>query len=198
MAIRKTTRKAKSVENAPDQKGGAPINAHSFDDLPGSAQRLWHAYIKAYKVVTDAVDRELKDRGVLSLAEYQVVSAVDSSGGRLRFIDIAKVTLLSQSRVSRQVDTLQHKGLLRREATDSDRRATFAMITPKGKTELARAAEVVVEALYHNFYNRLPEKKHGALQESLDYFLEADFRSQSARIINEARAANGLPPIVEG
>lgn len=198
MADRKTTSKAKKVDSAPDQNGSAPVNAHSFDQLPGSAQRLWHSYIKAYKVVTDAVDRELNDRDVLSLAEYQVVAAVESSGGRLRFIDIAKVTMLSQSRVSRQVDTLQNKGLLRREATDSDRRATFASITPKGKEELARAAEVVVEALYHNFYNRLPEKKHAVFQEALDSFLEADFRSQSARIINDARALNGLPPLPEG
>ena len=129
MAVKKTTRKAESGGNAPDPLGGAPADAHSFSELPTNTQRLWHTYIKAYKVVTEAVDRELKDGGLLSLAEYEVVAAVDSAGGRLRFIDLAKVTLLSQSRVSRQVDALQNKGLLRKDTTDRDRRATFAIIT---------------------------------------------------------------------
>ena len=170
-------------------------HASSFQELPRQAQRLWYAYIKAYKVVTEAVDRELKEQALLSLADYEVVAAVESAGGRLRFIDLAKLTLLSQSRVSRQIDALQNKGLLRREATDTDRRATFALITDNGRVELGRTAKVVVEALYHQFYDRLPQEKHEVLQDILDRFLEPDYRVQSGHIINEARKANGLPPI---
>ncbi len=170
-------------------------HASSFFEMPRQAQRLWYAYIKAYKVVTEAVDRELKDEGLLSLADYEVVAAVETAGGRLRFIDLAKLTLLSQSRVSRQVDALQNKGLLRREATDTDRRATFAVITDLGRAELGRTAKVVVDALYHQFYDRLPQEKHGVLQDLLDRFLEPDHRVQSGRILNQARQMNGLPPL---
>ncbi len=198
MAVKSTSSLKQKKEVVP--QGGRSENkddAHSFYELPDDSQRLWYAYIKAYKTITEAMDRELGGRNLLSLAEYEVVAMVDNAGGRIRFIDLAKLTLLSQSRISRQVDTLQHKGLLRREITDSDRRATFALITPQGREMLDKTGEAVVQALNTNFYGRIPEAKHKVLQELLEGFLEPHYRFQSGRILNEARVANGAPPLVQ-
>lgn len=192
-SVRKTSKDVVPQEARPDET----TDAHSFDELPDESQRLWYAYIKAYKTITEAMDRELGGRDLLSLAEYEVVAMVDNAGGRIRFIDLAKLTLLSQSRISRQVDALQRKGLLRREITDSDRRATYALITPQGREMLERTAEAVVQALNTNFYDRIPRSKHKVFQELLDGFLEPHYRLHSGRILNEARAANGSPPLAQ-
>jgi DNA-binding MarR family transcriptional regulator len=185
--------KRRKKEEAPESEVAAQPRA--FLELPEAMQNLWYGYIKAYKVVTEAVDRDLKQQSLMSLADYEVVASVESAGGRLRFIDLAKLTLLSQSRISRQVDALQTRGLLRRETTDTDRRATYALLMPKGKEELEKAAQVVVAALRAHFYDRIPTVKQKLLQELLDDLLEPGYRAQSGRIINDARVVNGLPPI---
>lgn len=162
--------------------------------LPSLERVLWYAFIKAYKVVVDNVDRELRDKEMLSLAEYEIVAMVHNAGGRLRFIDLAKVTLLSQSRISRQVDALQAKGLLRREITDTDRRATYAIITPLGKEVLRRSDEGVVEALQHHFFGRVPDPAHPQFLQMLEHLLDPGYSDVNHRILDEARIANGLPP----
>ena len=75
----------------------------------------WVLFLKAYKSVVDRVDRELRRGSPISLAEFEILHMVTVAHGRIRFIDLAKVTLLSQSRISRQIDSLQQKGFLFRE-----------------------------------------------------------------------------------
>lgn len=168
--------------------------AHDFMELPSAHRRLFNSFIKSYKVVVEAVDKDLRDGDLLSLAEYEILALVDNAGGRIRFKDLANMTLLSQSRISRQVDALQAKGFLRREITDTDRRATYALLTPQGRVALEPTADAVVRALEVHFYNRIPKPSVESLVGLLEGLLEPGYQLQTAKILNEARKANGFPP----
>ena len=152
---------------------------------------LWIYFLKAYKVVVDGIDKELRDEAPVSLAEFELLHLLRIADGRMRFIDLANITLLSQSRISRQVDALQSKGYLIREITASDRRATYAILTPEGQRVHAKAIGPFTLALRSDFINLVPRNKRRVLTELLKTLLQApDFREKAAEILRQARIAN--------
>jgi DNA-binding MarR family transcriptional regulator len=116
----------------------------------------WQGFLRAYKVVRDRLDKALRDAGPLSLTEFDVLYCVKDAGGRMRYIDLSKAVFLSQSRVSRQIVSLEEKGYLTREATDTDRRATFAVLTPAGRKVLLEAEEPLRQAWHKHFLHHIP------------------------------------------
>src|SRR3954470_20155500 len=73
----------------------------------------------------------------LSSVEFEVLMRLARSpGSRLRMTDLAGQTSLSTSGVTRVVDRMDRDGLVCREACPSDRRSSFAVITPDGRQRL--------------------------------------------------------------
>lgn len=62
-----------------------------------------------------------------------------SEGGRLRMSDLAAQSGLTPSGLSRAVDRLVEEGLAERESCPSDRRGTFARLTPLGSERMQEA-----------------------------------------------------------
>jgi DNA-binding MarR family transcriptional regulator len=133
----------------------APLE-HGYEDFALDHQRAWSYYLKSYKVVIGALDKCLREKTRITLAEYELLLYVTHVGGRIRFIDLSRITLLSQSRISRQIDALKLKGFLRREITDSDRRATFAVLTPEGRQAWEEAQAPFASAFHENFVDLIP------------------------------------------
>lgn len=147
-------------------------SARGFLNFPEATRQPWSYFLRSYKGVVDGVDREIRDGAAINLAEYEILLQIKRSGGRMRFIDLANRTLLSQSRISRQIDSLQAKGLLYREITDADRRATFAVLTKAGQKVFDTADQVFVRALHAHFLDRIPEDQLGKLTNILAGLLD--------------------------
>lgn len=76
----------------------------------------------------------------LSAVEFGVLLRLSRSAGhRLRMTDLTAQTALTTSGVTRVVDRLEHAGLVRREACPTDRRSTYATLTPSGEERVAAA-----------------------------------------------------------
>jgi len=74
----------------------------------------------------------------LSGTEFDVLLRLARSPGeRLRMTDLATQTALSTSGVTRVVDRLENRGLVRRESCASDRRGAYAALTGPGRDLLA-------------------------------------------------------------
>ena len=58
---------------------------------------------------------------------------------RLRMTDLAAQTILSPSGLTRAVDRLVEAGLVEREACPTDRRSTYAVLTPEGERRVLKA-----------------------------------------------------------
>jgi DNA-binding MarR family transcriptional regulator len=101
------------------------------------------------------VDKDLRAVGPLSVTEFEVLWRINRAGGRMQFIALAREVKLSQCRVSRQVDSLQKKGYVRREITDQNRRATFAVMTERGQAVYQTAERPFQRAWRTHFLDRI-------------------------------------------
>jgi DNA-binding MarR family transcriptional regulator len=81
----------------------------------------------------------------LSSVEFEVLLRLSRSpAGLLRMTDLTAQTSLTNSGVTRVVDRLCDRGLVARQACDTDRRTTYAVVTERGQ---ALIAEILPEHL---------------------------------------------------
>lgn len=98
----------------------------------------WIGLLETHKHLVRALDAELEAQHGLSLSALEVLGRLAAADGRhLRLSALATASSLSLSRVSRIVDALERRELVRREACPGDARAVEAHLTPAG-LQLAR------------------------------------------------------------
>lgn len=147
-------------ESAPAaEAAAAPAAPQRFRDMPLPAQRAWGGFLKAYRAVSESINRQMVAAGPLSLADYELLLYIDNAGGELRFVDLARRTLLSESRISRRIDGLEKRGQVARRRAEDDGRATFAVMTSKGKADFAASHAALIKALEDNFLSFIPAEK---------------------------------------
>ena len=106
-----------------------------------AAVNAWEALFRAQVTVLRALQTEFPT-GEISLNEYDVLFNLSRQPERqLRLRDLNKHLLLTQPSVSRLVDRLTVRGLLRKEADPGDGRGTIVCLTDAGY-DLFRAVAV--------------------------------------------------------
>jgi DNA-binding MarR family transcriptional regulator len=102
----------------------------------------------------------------LSSVEFEVLMRLARSpGNRLRMTDLAGQTSLSTSGVTRVVDRMDRDGLVCREACPSDRRSSYAVITPAGRARLDEVLPGHLALIQQWFIGQLtPEQLDSMLQ----------------------------------
>ncbi|HEY3734007.1 MAG TPA: MarR family transcriptional regulator [Streptosporangiaceae bacterium] len=81
----------------------------------------------------------------LSVTDFDVlIRLARSAGQRLRMTHLATQTALSTSGITRVVDRLEGRGLVRREICPADRRGAFAVLTDAGQEILAGVVQAHV------------------------------------------------------
>ncbi|WP_328341619.1 MarR family winged helix-turn-helix transcriptional regulator [Micromonospora sp. NBC_00421] len=104
-----------------------------FDDPRITAVGL---LVEAHAGLTARFAAQYEEHG-LSAVEFEVLMRLSRSpGNQLRMTDLAAQTSLSTSGVTRVVDRMERDGLLRRRACPSDRRSSYAVVTPAGLRRL--------------------------------------------------------------
>jgi DNA-binding MarR family transcriptional regulator len=97
-----------------------------------AAVTAWEALFRAQVSVLRQLHAEFPT-GEISLNEYDVLFNLSRQGDRaLRIRDLNKHLLLTQPSVSRLVDRLAQRGLLRKEADPGDGRGTIVCLTDAG------------------------------------------------------------------
>jgi DNA-binding MarR family transcriptional regulator len=120
--------------------------------LDADQQASWRAFIVGSTLLTDTLDRELRQEHDISLAEYEILVRLSESPGRtLRMAKIAESMQHSRSRVTHTVSRMEKDGLIRREAATDDKRGVDAMMTDKGWELLKAAAHTHVTGVRAHF-----------------------------------------------
>jgi DNA-binding MarR family transcriptional regulator len=120
--------------------------------LSSEQQRSWRAYIIGTTLLTDTLDREMRQAHGLSLGEYEILVRLSESPGRtLRMAQIADSMQHSRSRVTHTVSRMEKAGLLERCAAEGDRRGVEARMTDKGWELLVQAAPTHVKGVREHF-----------------------------------------------
>ena len=124
--------------------------------LTPSEQLAWRRTIAGAILLVDHLDRDLRNAHDLTLADYEIlVHLSEAEDQRLRMADLADAALVSRSRLTHRVNRLSSRGLAAREACPTDKRGTFAVLTPDGKALLERAAPTHVESVRTHLIDQL-------------------------------------------
>lgn len=109
--------------------------------LSDEEQRTWRAIVRGSANLLDRLDRHLRARFGLSLAEYEILFRLsEAPQQRIRMADLAACVSHSRSRLSHTVTRLQRDELVARETCRDDGRGVFAVLTEHGLTRLRAAA----------------------------------------------------------
>jgi DNA-binding MarR family transcriptional regulator len=109
--------------------------------LDATQQRDWRTFVEGSIRLTDLLDRDLKAKHGLSMAEYEIlVRLSEAPDRRLRMAELAEFASQSRSRLSHTVSRLECKGLVSRDTCGADKRGVNAQLTDEGFAFLSKAA----------------------------------------------------------
>jgi len=116
----------------------------------------WIGLLETHKRLTRALDDELEARHGLSLSGLELLGRLASAEDhQLRLSTLAREAGLSLSRVSRIVDLLQARELVRREPCPRDARAVDAHLTERGFSLARQAQATHFASVRERFFDKL-------------------------------------------
>ncbi|MDT5103603.1 MAG: hypothetical protein QOI25_1116 [Mycobacterium sp.] len=107
--------------------------------LTADEQRVWRNYLVMTARLQSAMSRQLQADCGLSLADYDVLVALDDRPG-CRIAQLGERLGWEQSRLSHQLSRMRARGLVERRGAADDRRAATVDLTADGRAALASAA----------------------------------------------------------
>ena len=176
----------------PDTRADACAYVVGDDGLSRWSHRhaeAWIGLLETHRRLTRALDAELEAEYGLSLSALEILGRLAASEDRrLRLSVLAEETGLSLSRVSRIVDTLERRELVRRQPCPSDARAVNAHLTPEGLDLARRAQSAHHVAVQERFFDQLRPEEIGMLAEVF-----SRFAPRAAAACDAGQAAAGAP-----
>jgi DNA-binding MarR family transcriptional regulator len=155
--------------------------------------------VEAHDVLTRRLGRSLERRCGLPLTWFEVLLRIGrAEDGQVSMGSLAEQVALTSGGVTRLLDRMVQEGLVERVPCPSDRRVSFAALTPQGRERLHQAAQVHVEELREVFAGFAADELHG-----LDGLLDRLRRQPPAagrrrrRAVGPAGAVPGTEPALD-
>ena len=129
--------------------------------------QAWYGNLQATMRSLQRIDRELEAEVGLPLASVELLFNITfEDDGRMRMGELADNLLLSRGGATRLVARLEEAGLVERVIPPDDRRATYAVITAKGREALERAEPILKRAVHGHWVELLDEDELAAMRSS--------------------------------
>lgn len=145
------------------------LRESTITSVPPAQLAAWRAFLEAHAHTTEILSRELKAEEDLPLSWYDVlVHLNEADDHQLRMQELADRILLSKSGLTRLIDRMEREGLVLRSACPSDRRGTYAELTPHGLETLRRSAPTHLRGVRDHFASLLTEEEAEVLESALD------------------------------
>jgi len=149
-------------------------------ELKPSELRAWRAFLDAQATLLRRLEAELVAGEGMTLAEFDVLAQLwMARDGRLRMTELSGRVRLSRSGITRLVDRLVRVGLVKRGNCATDRRGTWAILTPAGNARLRRARPLHLRGVRQHFARRLSAAQLGELADALEPLAAGDMRPET-------------------
>ncbi len=136
-------------------------------------QRAWLAFLTVAGLLERRLGQQLEHDAGLSHLQYEILVRLSAAPqGELRMSELAAAMLNSKSKLSYQIDRLEHAGLVRRRSCPSDMRAVYAVLTDTGRDTLDHAAPGHVATVRALFIDVLTPGQLTAIGEGLNAVAE--------------------------
>jgi DNA-binding MarR family transcriptional regulator len=147
---------------------------------------LWARYNALLTTVPGMIDERMRAATGLSRFQYMLLETLaDNPDGQVQLADVARAADSSLSRLSHAITRLEEAGLVERRACDSDRRASWAVLTPAGAKAMADAREAHARVMREVLLDRIPEGRHEDAITFLTALLPEDVAGACAAIDGE-------------
>ncbi|MER7282659.1 MarR family winged helix-turn-helix transcriptional regulator [Dactylosporangium sp. NPDC000244] len=128
--------------------------------LTSEQQAAWDSFIRMQEKLIGRLSRRVQADSGMSAADYVVlVKLTETSGGRMRFMELAKLVEWEKSRMSHQVRRMTERGLVAKEECPDDGRGAFIVATPAGFKAIEDAAPMHVEHVRRLFIDALSQEE---------------------------------------
>ena len=129
----------------------------------------WHAFIRAHARVVRLLEAELEAEHGLTLPAYEVLAHLtEAPERRLRMSDLAAISVLTPSGLTRVVDKLVREGYVERQRCQSDARVVYAAVTPPGVDRVEQAYPTHLRGVRQHLVDRLGPEQLAAIRDALE------------------------------
>jgi DNA-binding MarR family transcriptional regulator len=120
--------------------------------LSDTEMDAWQALLHAHHKITRVLDAELRESHQLTWAGYDVLLRLAKATGRtLTMTELSKRIMISPSGLTRVVDGLEEKGLVKRSRSADDARVVSAALTDSGRDKVRHAAQTHLRGIRQHF-----------------------------------------------
>ena len=177
----KLRRQASILENVP-QGPSRHDPADPTLPLDPDEEAAWRALARAVIVVPRVLDADLIEGAGLNLAEYVTLVELSQAPGRaLRMSELATLTDLSRSGLSRLIERLVRQGLVSREPFADDGRGRVAQLTEAGLRRLEQAYPYALASVRRNVMKYLARLDLPAFAQAVGSFAPDDAYAPARR-----------------
>ncbi|VEG51066.1 transcriptional regulator [Mycolicibacterium aurum] len=128
------------------------------DSLDPSQMRTYFALTEAVSMLQFAVQQQLRADGDLSYVQFEILAILADAEQPLTMTYLADRVVYSRSGLTHQAGLLQRDGLITRDTSADDQRATVVRITAAGRARVADVLpghiQVVRELLFDSLSDR--------------------------------------------
>lgn len=133
--------------------------------------RVWKPFLEVHSIVSRKLEKELLAEFEIGLSVYDVLIQLRLAGGELELTELARRLLISNSGVTRLLDRMEKKNLVKRARSTTDRRKVSAVLTKSGRDLEKRASRVHVKGIESHFLSCLDAENKAALAGALQKVL---------------------------
>ncbi|AEA22488.1 MarR family winged helix-turn-helix transcriptional regulator [Pseudonocardia benzenivorans] len=141
--------------------------------LDDDEMRFWRSFILTATLLESRLNRELVEGHGISHSDYSILVVLsEAPDHQMRMSALADFIASSKSRLSHQVARMEKAGLVERQECDSDGRGVLAVMLPKGRELLERAAPTHVAGVRDHVISRLSADEQRSFADALERVLQ--------------------------
>jgi DNA-binding MarR family transcriptional regulator len=127
-------------------------------DLDPAQMRTYFAVTEAVSLLQYAVREQLQTEGDLSYVQFEILAKLMDAGRPLTMTELADGVVYGRSGLTHQAGLLENAGLITREGSTKDKRATVVDITKAGRARVAKVLPGHIEVVRDLLYGSLSDQ----------------------------------------
>jgi DNA-binding MarR family transcriptional regulator len=128
------------------------------ESLQPAQMRTYFALTEAASLLQYAVRQQLQAAGGLSYVQFEILAKLSAAGRQLTMTELADGVVYSRSGLTHQAGLLEKAGLITREASARDQRATLVDITEAGRARVAKVLPGHIEVVRDLLFDSLSDE----------------------------------------
>jgi DNA-binding MarR family transcriptional regulator len=128
------------------------------DALKPDQMRTYFALTEVVSLLQYAVREQLQAEGDLSYVQFEILAKLADADGQLTMTDLADGVVYSRSGLTHQAGLLEKAGLITRDASPQDQRATIVDITEAGQARLAKVLPGHIQVVRNLLFEPLSDQ----------------------------------------